>query len=186
MCKVQCAQMQPSKPNRIVMAALFLPFAAFAQQPANNDPAANGATLQALLTEVRQLRVALERSTTVLPRLQLAIARYQMQQERVDRLDRELRTFRAQLASDSSSKDRMTASIKQFEDQASQTPDPAARSHIEEAAKAMKAELEQQTLREQSERTQEIEMSSLLKTEQGKLNDLSEQLNQLDRKMQQQ
>ncbi|HEY2011902.1 MAG TPA: hypothetical protein VGH38_00315 [Bryobacteraceae bacterium] len=174
------------KDSRRLLLLLAIPLLTLAQQPAANPATSEGATIQALLTEVRQLRLALERSTSVVPRLQLAIARFQTQQERVDRLDRELRAFRSQLASESSNKDRVAASLRLMEDRASQTQDQAARRPIEDAMKSMKAELEQQALREQQQRAQEIDIANQFRTEQAKLEELSDQLNQLDKKMQQQ
>ncbi len=141
--------------------------------------------MQALLSEVRQLRQALERSSTVVPRLQLAIARYQMQQERVDRLERDLRSFRLQLASDLSGKEHLATALKQLEDQAAQSQDPMQRKQMEDATKIARAELEQQTVRGDQGRAQEQEMVSQLRAEEAKLSELNEQMNQMDRKVQQ-
>ena len=130
------------------------------------------------------LRIALERSSTLVPRLQLTVTRFQMQQDRVERLSRDLATLRAQLVTDSFSKEHMTASLRQFEEKATQTQDPALKTQLEDAANSMKSELEQQALREQQWRSQESEQSGQLRAEQAKLNDLSQQLDQLDRQMQ--
>src|SRR6266550_121368 len=67
-----------------------LPLFAFGQQAGTTDASSEKATLQALLTEVRQLRFALERSTSVVPRIQLAFQRFQLQQDRVDSLSKQL------------------------------------------------------------------------------------------------
>src|SRR6266436_6451363 len=67
-----------------------IPLVALGQQTGITDASLERATIQALLTEVRQLRFALERSTSVVPRIQLAFQRFQLQQDRVDRLSKQL------------------------------------------------------------------------------------------------
>ena len=153
------------------------PGAAYAQP-------ADTATLQTLIQEVRQLRLAIERSSTLVPRLQLTLARYQAQQDRVERLEREMRTFHTQITTESTGKDHMTATIARMEEQARQTQDAALRKQYEDSSSAMRRELEMQAQREQQWRLQEADLAGQLKTEQAKLNELSNQLDQLDRKMQ--
>ena len=65
--------------------------------------------IQTLIQEVRQLRLAIERSSTIFPRMQLTLARYQNQQDRVERLERELRTVHNQFLTESSSKEHMSS-----------------------------------------------------------------------------
>ena len=55
-------------------------------QPAENDPR----ILQTLLSEVQQLRLAVERSTLLGTRTQLAISQLQLQEAKAERLSREL------------------------------------------------------------------------------------------------
>src|SRR5712671_5578729 len=55
-------------------------FSAMAQN-SSSDPQ----TLQTLLTEVHQLRLALERSTQIAPRIQIAVERLKLQQDQVAR-----------------------------------------------------------------------------------------------------
>lgn len=161
--------------------AILLPFATRAEAPQSGDPA----TLQALLSEVRQLRLALERSTSVGARMQLAIARFQMQQERVNRVEGELQSVRAQIAGMAGNRERMTAAARQFEEQATQLADPVQRKQAEENKKMLAAEMDQQTLHEQQNRMRESELANQLQIEQGKLTDFSAQLDQLDKKLQQ-
>ena len=114
--------------------SLLVVLPSLAQQPTGES-----ATIQALLQEVRALRLTLERSSTLVPRLQLTIARFQ---------------------------------------------DPGLCKQSEEAANGMRVELEQQTLREQEGRSQEADMALQLKVDQAKFNDLSAQLDRLDKQMQ--
>ena len=61
-------------------------------------------TIQALLAEVRQLRLALERSAVVAPRIQITLHRMQIQQNSVFRASRELENVRDLLAKSAASR----------------------------------------------------------------------------------
>ncbi len=137
--------------------------------------------IQALLAEIRELRLALERSTLIMPKMQLAIARVQMQQERVDRRERELQLVRDQLATEALTKDRSQATLRQYEEQARLAPDPAARKQFEEAATALRTDLDQQSVREQQMQIRQSDSMNLLKIEQAKLSELSDSLDKLDK-----
>ena len=163
---------------------MAVPLLTSAQQPGRVDAAGDQATIQALLVEVRQLRIALERSASLLPRLQLATQRIQAQQDRVDRLSRELRDFRNQMAQHTSERDRVADRLKQIESEAGQTQDLNRQKEMETAKKVLSPELVRHTAREQQDRAQEVELSSQLQVEQFKLNDLSDQLNALDKQLQ--
>ena len=65
------------------------PITLFAQ-PAETDQR----VLQTLLTEVQQLRVAIERSTLLGARTQLAISQLQLQESKTERLSREFQALR--------------------------------------------------------------------------------------------
>src|SRR5713101_3329534 len=77
---------------KLVSLLVCLCLAARAQAPASDVQ-----TLQALLTEVHQLRIALERSTQIAPRIQIAVERLKLQQEQVARVSRQLQDLRHEL-----------------------------------------------------------------------------------------
>lgn len=177
--------MKPCHPKcnsffRCAVALLLIPLFAPAQQPPAN---ASDATIQALLVEVRQLRLALERSTTFGPRMQLVIARFQLQQDRVDRQERELRTLREQLANESLSNQRTLATLNQYVEQANQAQDPTIKKQSEDAAASARADIEQQAAREQQLKAEESDLSNRVKAEQAKLDDLAAQLDRLEKVM---
>jgi uncharacterized protein YdcH (DUF465 family) len=177
---------QPTVTRNVGISCLLLlsvPFIAPGQQT-SADPGPDKATIQALLVEVRQLRLALERSTTVVPRFQLAVQRLQAQQERVDRLSKELRDLRSQIAQHSAEKDQTAATVRQLENELGQTQDPARRNELQRATKQIPLELERITARENQDRAQEGELMSQLQTETAKLNALADQLDALDKKLQ--
>ena len=162
-----------------------IPLLALGQQTGTADITPDRATLQALLTEVRQLRFALERSTSVVPRIQLEFQRLQLQQDMVDRLSKQLQDSHTRTAATVDRKAHLVTAVQQFESRISQEQDPTRRKGLELEMKVVTAELEQQSIREQQEQAQEIQFSGQLQIEQAKLNELSDQLNELDKKLQQ-
>ena len=172
--------------HRSLCSALLL-FAAIshsasAQQPAGGSDAA---LIRALLAEVHALRVALEKSSVVGPRMQVALARYQMQQERVLRKERDLEVARNQIALENIGKDRMFAAARQYEDQARQASDPAAKKQFEDAANVARADIELQAQRDQQARAKESSVLGELQLEQAKLAELATQMDQLDKMLSQ-
>src|SRR5260370_30480501 len=121
-----------------------VPLLALGQQSETTDVTLDKATLQALLTEVRQLRLALERSTSVVPRIQLAFQRVQLQQDRVDRLSKQLQDFHTEAAVRVDRKTRLAAAVQQFETRISQEQDPTRSKGLELEMKGVTVELEQQ------------------------------------------
>src|SRR6476620_1071848 len=66
---------------------LWMASAAQAQTPA---PAAPTPTLETLLKEVHQLRLLMERSAQIAPRIQIVVERLKLQQEKAGRTGRQL------------------------------------------------------------------------------------------------
>jgi septal ring factor EnvC (AmiA/AmiB activator) len=156
----------------------------FGQQPVCPDATTEKVTIQNLLAEVRQLRLSVERSASLMPRMQLTLTRFQMQQERVDRIAAELKEFRSMMKQAVFNKERAAAQIKELESQTGQL-DPQQRSQIEMTKKELASQLEAWGQSEQQERVQELELSTHLQAEQAKLDDLADQLNALDKRLQQ-
>ena len=75
----------------VLLGGLLIPVTLEAQAPVA-DP------IRELLTEVRALRLAMERSATVGARIQLLVARVQMQEQRIAELSRRAATLRDDIA----------------------------------------------------------------------------------------
>lgn len=142
-------------------------------------------TIQALLAEVRQLRLALERSAVVAPKIQVTLQRIQLQQDHVSRLSRQLDDFRDQQARSASEVANMTARIKEAEAHSLQEQDPARRKTLEDEIKMTKvhlqAQTEQQRMREVQLQARESELAGRLRTEQARLGELNDRLSVLER-----
>jgi chromosome segregation ATPase len=153
--------------------------------PAPAQTNSNDSTIQALLIEVRQLRQALERSAVVAPRIQVTLQRIQLQQDQVSRLSRQVEDVRDRIAQSASDTARATTELKLSEGRLEKELDPLRRKTMEDELRAKTSHLEsfreQQSVDEEKQRARESELSGRLRTEQGKLDELNDHLNVLER-----
>lgn len=133
-------------------------------------------TLQALLAEVRQLRLALEQNALTLPRVQILLQRMQLQQNRVDQLSSRLQDFRSRLTDAAADDGRTAAELKDVEALLNQERDPARRLQLQQGLQMLKERLQGASVRDQQQRSQEAQIASELNSERAKLDDLERQL----------
>src|SRR4051812_19418779 len=86
--------------------------------------------MQALLSEVHQLRLAVERANTVGPRIQLVIERMKLQREQVVRVSTQLDAVRRELEHTQSEQSRFADGIRNMEADLGQTSDPLQRKKV--------------------------------------------------------
>ena len=141
----------------------------------------DSAVTQALLSEVHQLRIALERASIIGPRIQLAVERMKLQQETVVRMTRQLEEAQRNLAKAQADRDENLARGKNLESELNRTTDPAERKRLEDASKQFQWQVEQGQKFEQTFRAQEAELNSRLKSEHVTLDSLNDRLNQIER-----
>ncbi len=139
---------------RCSIAVLLSSCLALAQEPAN---VSQEATIQALLKEVHALRVALEQSNQIGPRIQIVLARIQLQEERVRNATRQLQDARDKIAEIQTKGTESADRIKQFEAQQAQTVDPNVRKQMEFDLIEMKAAIERLNTVDQQYRAKESE-----------------------------
>ncbi len=137
--------------------------------------------LNALLNEVRLLRIALQNTNTGAKRVQLAAERIRLQQERVDKVSRELEETRNLATNINVDQKRLDETIKELEKQARQEAFPARRAEIEKQMRLLKVEQEPLTLRETRLKDRESMLLAQLSFEQAKLNELHGKLDELER-----
>ena len=138
-------------------------------------------TLRALLSEVRELRQALQVSLGRIQSAQILLSRLQIQEVAVTRASQHLDDARSKLAEVQVVLKREAAEIKHFEDEAPNAGESTAQ--VEEALKRAKSDLEASTNLEQQRQATESEAEEQLRTEQDKLNSLETQLDELVRNM---
>jgi len=175
-----------------VICLLFLTtlgFASFGRSQTTTDSPANAAqgeneqTIQALLNEVRQLRLAIQRSNLSAYHAQVIIERMRSQQQSVDRLADRLRGIRDQLDHGKMAQSEFQDLLKKIEGRLNLERDPDKRDDLEEQQETFKTRLG--SLAQQETRLREVEsqLAQQLQTEQAKLADLNEQLDALQREL---
>lgn len=140
-------------------------------------------TLQQLLAEVRELRLAVQKATFSHTRIQVLIERLRLQQSTIDGVGRQMDMVRAQLADLRNAKPQMEQQIKETEELLERTTDPNGRLDMESRIKSMKARLARFAPEEDRLRNREVALESELNNLQAKLNELNSQLDLLFNEM---
>jgi hypothetical protein len=167
-----------------------LGFASFgrSQTTTNNNAAKvaqgeNGPTMQALLNEVRQLRLAIQKSNLGAYHTQLIIERMRTQRQHVDRLTERLRDVRERIANGKIPQAEFQQELKRIEGRLSQEREAERRQDMEEQQDMFKTRLA--ALAKEETRLQEVEtqLAAQLQIEQAKLAELDDQLDALRREL---
>jgi len=137
-------------------------------------------TLAALLVEVRGLRAAMEQMASAGPRVQLAMGRLQLQEQRINNLLRQAETIRGNLVDKQRHEREMTQGLTSMADEMPNAK-PEVRQAMEEQTQAFKRELTFLTpdiLRLQAE---EAAVAQQIAAEQGRWSDINRSLEELER-----
>jgi chromosome segregation ATPase len=152
--------------------------------PALGQTASDSQTLLALLAEVRQLRHDLQTTTVAAQRAQILIYRVQAQESAVRRLQERVDDSRSKLAQIRNDQKNRAATVKQLEEMRDRPGAPESeRKHIEDSLAQMKASLEAQANREQEIQATLTDTEDQLRVEQAKLGRLQDELDRLDKKL---
>jgi hypothetical protein len=168
-----------SRHRAVILGGCILLFAAGlgAQQAGSADP------IRELLVEVRGLRAAMERSATVGARVQLLVARIQLQEQRIAELSRRVTAIRSELRGSEREALQIGAMFKMFEQGAADAKQPEEREAAHHQLTMMKnqaADLERRRLELAQE---EAFLTQQLNDEQGRWSTINEQLDQLERSL---
>jgi len=155
-------------------------------RPSASTQSDNGQTLQALLGEVHQLRLALQRSNLNTYRAQITVERMRVQQEQVLNVRRELESARNQLLISKRFHTEMADRVKEFESQLGQETDPYRRAALERQYRESKRSFESQVQWEEGLREREAQLVNQQQFEQAKLSELADRLDALEREIESQ
>src|SRR5690348_7126368 len=133
---------------------VFLPALLFSQT-ADSDRS----TLEALLKEVRELRLALERSTLLTARIQIAVNMMQIQESRSSKAAQDLDNMRKEILDLQSNRARHAEQVKRLEEHLSSVTNPAERQEFEGLIRQAKVDSDQFAAKEQDRRAKEAELS---------------------------
>jgi hypothetical protein len=140
-------------------------------------------TINSLLSEVHQLRLVLQRGNLNTYRAQIAVERMRLQQEQVFNLRRELETIRTQLLNSKRFHSEMEDRVKELEAQANQETDPTRRAMLDRQFRESKRNLDGQIQWEDALREKETQLANQQSIEQGRLNELSDRLEAMEREL---
>lgn len=159
----------------VLLGVLLHPGAADAQT--GPDP------IRELLTEVRALRIAMERSATVGARIQLLVARVQLQEQRIAELSRRAAAVRDELSKVEAGIASTTDDVKRTEIAIERTNSPEMRREMEEQLEYHKAKLRNPEKRRQDLLNEESLLSQQMAADQGRWSDVNNQLDELERSL---
>jgi hypothetical protein len=162
--------------------ALFLLLPLIGTATAWAQPApADSPALQALVSEIHQLRQDLQATTVAAQRVQIALFRLQSQTAAVARLTSRLDEVRSRLSPTQSHHSELARRMQQLEEKQRDSHDPNELKAVTEILPQIKFELDREAGEEQRLQALESEAASQLRTEQARLNELQDQLDKLDR-----
>ena len=121
----------------ITRGAALLLFAAAAS--AQTDTA----TIAALMAEVRQLRLALERSAVLAPKVQLTVQRLSLQDQKVARLSAQFDGIRREIGAQTSNAQRAGQALQGIEQQIATEADPLRRKQLEQSLATLRSQASQ-------------------------------------------
>jgi Na+-transporting NADH:ubiquinone oxidoreductase subunit NqrC len=160
---------------------VFVSSPALGQASLQNVAAIDDTPIQrSLLSEVRQLRLALQRANLIGYRAQILIERLRVQQDRVEQLSRELEQLRQEAVEEKLFDPQITEFAREQESQISREPDAARRNEMEASFKLMRYQL---TQREQLRRERETALTMRMQAEQAKLAELNDRLDAVEREL---
>jgi chromosome segregation ATPase len=142
--------------------------------------------LGGLLTEVRGLRVAIETMASAGPRVQLALGRLQLQDQRVTEISRRLTDTRQALAASQQQHDAFQQQLKAINEglvTGIGAEAEARRQEIEQATRMMKAEWPRIEAEIQRLQTEEATLVQELSVEQSRLSELNQRLDEVERSL---
>jgi chromosome segregation ATPase len=164
----------------VIFPVLLLPRCVAAQTKSSDTQ-----TLQQILGEVRQLRRQLQVTTAAAQRSQILMYRLQAQENAVRRLQDRVDDSRSKLTQIEQEKSKLGQDLKQFEDSQTrgQIDDPATQKEIDQTVANIKARLEANSNEEQETQTKLTDAEEQLRTEQAKLGRLQDELDRLDKSL---
>jgi chromosome segregation ATPase len=164
-------------PTLLTLALLVSSTVCFAQTSSPDSQA-----LQALLSEVRQLRQDMQTTVIASQRAQILIYRLQMEEAAEQRASKRTEDARDKLARIQDERRRIAAEVKRSEDAVDAPENSAAQKKaLADRLAALKARLETLEVDEQQSQSRQIEADQQQRAEEAKLTDLREQLDRLDK-----
>ena len=139
--------------------------------------------LQALLKELRELRIAIEGANLIAYRAQITLERMKFQQTRVDRVAQQLEEAREDLSGADAARQQLVERIRELETQVRAERDDERRQQFETELKDAKVSLEQQVEKGTQLQERQAQLNAQLQVEQTRLDELLQRLKALESDM---
>ena len=163
----------------VITVVLLAPSSALAQAPA--APAQQD-VLSALLVEVRGLRLAMERAATVGSRIQLLVARVQLQEQRIAESYRRLAAVRDEASKLETQITGMEGQVAQFEKVTAAMPREQ-REEMERMVDSFKTQAAQLEKRRGDLASEESQLLQQVSADQSRWSDVNAQLDDIERSL---
>ena len=150
---------------------------AFAQSAQPTD------TMSALLNEVRALRVAMEQQATIVPRIQLFVARINIEEQRMEQLNQQLTPVRRELAEVALKSQQEAAGTADAEKELTQTTDDKVRKEMNMLLEGHKRDQQEWDTRQRQLQAQEADLVRELGTEQARWGELNARIDELEQSL---
>src|SRR6185436_11613727 len=138
-------------------------------------------TLAALLVEVRQLRIAMERAATTTPRVQLLGTRLTVQSERLARAERDHDGAKRELDDVTGALAQMARQMEEIDNAAGQETNPERQRGLAREQYDLKAQWTELTGRQLRLRARESELATRFGSEELQWTELNRRLDELER-----
>jgi len=162
---------------------LVLTVSPFSLPAAGQSASPDSRTLQAILDEIHTLRQDLQTTSRTVQRAEILLYRVRFQLDVVERVSQRLEFARLRVAEARNEQNHFVGEKKRAEDQLEQTQDPVKRKDFEQEVAAVQSHLEQIKDNEPDAEAREAAISNDLRNEQAKLAELQDQLDRLDKKL---
>jgi len=137
--------------------------------------------LSALLVEVRQLRIAMERAATTTPQVQLLGARLSVQNERLARVERDHDATKRELEDVSATLAQMTRQIEEIDNAAAQETNPERQRGLAREQVDLKFQWTDLSARQLRLRARQSELATRFGSEELQWTELNRRLDEIER-----
>jgi chromosome segregation ATPase len=167
----------------IVFAGMAAAATGVAAGQVHTAPSGQTDVLSALLTEVRALRTAMEQMASAGPRVQLALGRLQLQEQRVNALMRRLETVRAEAIAAQREYDDASARVRSLQRSIRESANPDERKQAELVIDEQQRDHSRTLANLQRLQNEETALNADISAEQTRWNEINRRLEELERSL---
>ena len=169
------------KKSVLIVAVVLLSLAFVSGRTSAQAPAASNDVNAALIRELHDLRLAIEKLATASSRVQVLSTRASQQEQRISNLTTQLVALNGKLAESAVDTSIANARLQQFKELLRVETDPQKRAELEQAQAGFEVDASRKGLMQSSLQAQVDAIRQQIATEQSNLADLERRLDELDR-----